>query len=1365
MNLKTTLALIVLAAAGGGWYLYRNVAARRPDAADQSQTLRTAHSDFQPERLARIEIARANDRIVFVHGTGWSLDGSWPARTPEVQQVVDAITGLSSRFEPITNPDKLNFSEYGLARDQQPVQVVVTVRAPDNKEQSHTLLFGEPPNDSTGNPFTKPTYLRMDEQTEVIRLAPGVKAILNRPRETYLKRQLFPEIERVKLDAPRPSFPGEPESTVPVMLLLEAKEIAVTGPEGSWTLRRIGPRLPSSRSGGTTDMTLEKLAARWELTVPVTDRVDPDRLRPVLASVPELWVERFVDDPGQAKTGLDKPERTVAVQFDARPAVKLLIGSVSRIEERKAAAPAPPNPFTPPPPAPPAVREEYRYAKLPDNPQVFEVKSDKFPDLFFAAVTLRDPKLLRFKPADVRRVEIARGEEKTVLAKEGDRWDLVEPVKVVADAPKVTELIDRIAELQASGPDLLDATDLKPLGLDAANGPQITLSFAEKDKPNAPQTLTLKLGKRDEEKKKLAVQASGNARVAMISDEFWKLYDRSALAYRGKRLLDSVPAKIATIAIQRGQEAFTLAQKDGGWSLTSPISANADPSKTGVMANDLARLDAVEFIADAAKPEELPKYGLDKPTASAMLNFNDGSPAKTLQLGVGREGKPEVYAKLADAPQVFTVRSAIRDEVDQPSLAFRPLQVWQFPAAEVSSIDVTRGAETYKLMKAVPSWRLIGPFDGNASSQAVQPLLGAAGTLRAERYETHKADDLAKYGLLRPQLQIGVSTPAGAKTALIGNSTGPNAKSRFAKLADADAVFVVPESVVAAIDRPAIDLLDRQLLSLNVNQIAELKGVGSDGNWSLRRNDGTWTIQSLKPPAPADRAAADDCARIWANVQATRFVEIGSRTDFARYGLDRPRASATAVLSSQAAAGETHTIAVGDKSRDADAYFVRVDQTQGVAEVPSAVARQLIHGELDFVNRDLLSFDVGQLVAIKRHGGVELELTKGADGWTSVKPAGQKLDQVGMEELAERLAHLRVTRVIAIDADDPSRYGLDKPLVTVTLALRGSDGQVSEKSIELGRTVAARYDEPDGSRYVRLAGSRVVGILPPVVADRLVGESLRFRDRQIARFPDADRIILERGPRRIAFAKADGPWKVTEPLATEAETAELDDLVNSIARLRADELVAERPADLRKYGLDAPEARWRFFSGEREVLNLLIGKADGSSGRRFAKLADGDIVFLLDASLSNHLLAEHRKRSLWSGIDAAQVETLVYGVGDKMLVLQKIANAWQVPGKPEQSVNMTTVTDLLSAFANLKVERYIADKDADLKRFGLQPPARTIVVRPGTGNPQTLYLGAFEPGSKRIYARIYDPSRSDVFVLTESDSGKLFKDLADFTAK
>jgi hypothetical protein len=648
----------------------------------------------------------------------------------------------------------------------------------------------------------------------------------------------------------------------------------------------------------------------------------------------------------------------------------------------------------------------------------------------------------------------------------------------------------------------------------------------------------------------------------------------------------------------------------------------------------------------------------------------------------------------------------------------------------------------------------------------VQPLLGAAATLRAERYETHRADNLAKYGLARPQLGLGVGSATATKRVLIGNSTAPNAKSRYAKLADNDAVFVISDSVATAADRPAIDLLDRQLLNLNVNLISELKGSGEDGDWSLKRADGTWTIQSVKPPQPADRLAAEESLRIWANVQATKFVEIGPQTNFGRYGLDRPTGMATAILTPAAgAAPESHTLAVGNKLRDADAYFVRVDNSQGVAELPGAVARQVIHGELDFVNRDLLAFDPAQLVGVKRQGGAELELAKAADGWAFVKPAGQKLDAIGMDELVDRLARLRLARVISLDAKDPSRYGLDKPLVTVTLVLRSADGQSSEKTIEIGRTVAARYDEPDGSRYVRLAGSNVVGILPPAIGEKLVADPIRFRDRQIARFADTDRAIVERGGRRLTFAKADGAWKVTEPLSADAESAELDDMINALGRLRADELVAERPQDLKKFGLDAPDSRWRFTAGDRDVLNLIVGKLDGTTGRRYAKLADSDVVFLLDAPLSTRLTAEYRKRSLWSGVDAGQVETLIYGVGDKTLVFQKVDNNWQLSGRPDQTVNAATINDLLAAFANLKVERYVVDKDADLKRYGFQPPQRTIVVRPKTGNPQTLYLGYAEPGSKRLFARVYDPARSDVFLISEADSAKLLRDAADFGVK
>src|SRR5205823_562829 len=112
------------------------------------------------------------------------------------------------------------------------------------------------------------------------------------------------------------------------------------------------------------------------------------------------------------------------------------------------------------------------------------------------------------------------------------------------------------------------------------------------------------------------------------------------------------------------------------------------------------------------------------------------------------------------------------------------------------------------------------------------------------------------------------------------------------------------------------------------------------------------------------------------------------------------------------------------------------------------------------------------------------------------------------------------------------------------------------------------------------------------------------------------------------------------------EQNDLDDFVNAVARLRADRLVAEKPADLNPYGLDKPTATWRFFSGDKEVLGLVIGshpdaKGGGKDKRAYAKLTNSNLVFLLDAPTTTRVLAEYRSKTLWpTSLDSAQVETL-----------------------------------------------------------------------------------------------------------------------------
>ena len=1357
MSWKTTLLLIVLAAGGAGWFLYRHAAGPPP-----APSGRVA---LPFDRLTRVEIVRGDERIVLVRGNGWSLEGGWPARAAEVQQVLDVLRGLDSRFEPIelARPDDL--ARYGLKRDAGAVQVNLTFSAPNGTEQRHTLLFGEGA-PTSGNPFTRPTYVRIDAQTEILRLAPGVLAVLDRPREAYSKRQLFPEVERVRMDAARPAFPGEPDAAAPVLLLLDARQVAATEADGSWTLRRTAPRRTPPRSASAMELSPEQLAAGWELSAPVVDRVDPERLRGVLAAVPEIWVERFVESVDPAQAGLDPPERTLSVEFDERPPVTIQIGRVSRVEERKPPAP-PANPLAPPPPAPLPVREEFRYARLPGQPQVFEIKADRWLDLFPSLATLRDPRLFRFRAENVRRVELVRPGERFVLAQSDGKWKLTEPSPAEADPGRVAELIDRIGELQAAGGDILDHVDLKAWSLEpSATAPHVALTVADKDKPDAVETLTLWVGKRDEAKKRVAVQVAGNPRVALIRDEFLRLFDRPAVAYRSRRVLDVPPASIAGIAVARADDPYALTRSPGAWSLSAPVSATADAAKANLLANDLARLDAVDFVTDAPKPDDLARFGLDAAPLSVTLTFADGSAPRTLLIGSAREGKPEYYARWTDSPLVFTIRAALRETLNSPSLAWRPLMVWQVPADAVTAIEVKRGGDQIRAARSDGQWKLTEPAAAPASAESVDAVVRALATLRAERYETHSAGNVAQYGLDRPALRATIAAQGRDHSLLIGATVAGSAGRRYAKTADSDAVFVVPDSLLAAVDRPTLDWVDRRLLTVDVARVVEISGASVDEQWTLKPASNGWTIASLKPPLPADRAVVDALLRSLAEVQAKRVVAFSSPVMLERYGLDRPATTVTVVTGSAPSGAEplTQTLTVSAIQDDAGVAYARVGGSAAIGEVAAALARQWIRSDLDFADRNLINVDPARVIGLGRRGGTDLELARSADGWTMTRPPDSAVDQRAIEQLIGQLARLRVARVIDLNASNLAKYGLDSPTV-VTLRLRAEPGAANEIVIAIGRPVAARYNEPEGARYVRVDGSPVIGILPASLSKFLTAEPFAFRDRTLARFDDADRAVVERASRRCVFVKQDGGWRMTEPLAAEAEQSELDALVGAASRLRADEFVADRPTDLRKFGLDAPEARWRFIARDRDVLDLLVGVAESDGDRRFAKLAGRDVVFLLDPELSKRLVAEYRRRSLWPAADPEQIETLIYGAGDKTLVLQRTETGWQIPGRPDQAINAAAVNDLVKTLAQLRADRFVADKAADLAQYGLQTPARTLVFRPRNGQPRTLYLGNAERGTKQLYARVYDPSRSDVFVISTEDSAKLLRDFSELLGR
>lgn len=1364
MRFATTLILILLVLAGAAlWWSWDSVAPRLgwvpPPAAEQGVTAGDLAA-IAPSTLRRIEF---NDVRLERDGKVWNLPGGWPTRKAEVDRLITLLSGVESRFAPVPIGDP---SEFGLSANQKPVTVRVALAA-GPAERNLTLTFGEPAEGD--NRFVRPTYVRVDDKPEVLRLAPGLIDQFRKTRDDFLRRQLFPDVARVKLgDAGRPAVGGEPELPPPAIALIDAKELAVSGPDGTWSLRKAATDL-SNHLVAPTSTTPEKLAAQWELTSPMTDHVDPDRLKGVLAAVPDLWVEAFVLEADLQKTGLDKPERTVSVKSGDRE-LKLLIGNVSRVKETKPPAPPPANPFAPPPPPVAPTREEYRYAKLPNNPQIFEVRTDKFGDLFVKPSELRDPKLARFKASDVNKLEIALPSAALTLTKDGDgKWQMTQPFAAAADTSSVTELLDKLSGLQARGPDVIDAADRKPYGLDDSAKPiLITLTLSEGEAGAAGRVVGFRLGKTDDAKKKLYMQAVGIGRVDAVADDLLKLVDRPAVAYRSRRIIDVPVRQLASMSIERPVDPFALQQIEGVWSLTQPVAAKADAGKASSLAGDLARLEATEFVSVNPTAEELKKYGLDSPVLKLTLTFADASmQPKTLLFGAAREGKSEVYAKLADAPDVFAVRLPVKDAVDQPSLAYRPLQLWQVAGNQVQVIEVERGAEKFTVRRDGAFWKVAGPFAATAYLPAVQPLLDVAAAPKAERYEAH-AGDLAKYGLDHPAEILRAALkpdrpddPAGTKEIQFGKPVVDGQPARFARLTDQPGVFVIGGSAAEAVARPALDLLDRKLLAIDPRQVTKLDGTGPGGAWSARRDGDKWIIDSMNPAASGDRAVVDAMIGTLADLQALKFAAY-SPPDWAKFGLDKP----TATLTVTVAAGDkpvSHTIALGMHPEPSDRQrFARIDNGAAVAVLSSTVTTELARPVLELVDRGIFKFDPKTLTGVLRRIGEQELLLQKTDGqWKIVKPEpAAAADEPALAEMAERFGALRAVRVAALGAKELKPFGLDVPAATLILQRTGTPG-AADWQLKIGAAT-------DGGRFAA-AGTDTVFVLPDSKADplatRLLADPIKFRDRALARFNDADRIIVSHGGRAATFSRRDGFWKMTAPMAADAESGEIDELVLAAGRLRADELIADKPADLAPYGLEKPQADLQFFLGDNEVLHLLVGTRD-ADGRVAVKLAGGDSVARLDAGLSNRVLGEFRKRALWSNLDAASVDTLIVnaGVGGTPLILNKSDAGWQSAERSDQRVNTEAVNGLLATLAGLRVERFIVDQKGDLQLYGLEPPVRVIVVKSRGGQATTLHLGRLEGDSKRAYATVPGGDGA-VVVLSEADSAKLLTPTAELVRR
>jgi hypothetical protein len=267
--------------------------------------------------------------------------------------------------------------------------------------------------------------------------------------------------------------------------------------------------------------------------------------------------------------------------------------------------------------------------------------------------------------------------------------------------------------------------------------------------------------------------------------------------------------------------------------------------------------------------------------------------------------------------------------------------------------------------------------------------------------------------------------------------------------------------------------------------------------------------------------------------------------------------------------------------------------------------------------------------------------------------------------------------------------------------------------------------------------------------------STELEDRGDKVFPGfdrdrVDRIVLGQGDDRIELEReaaespdADlpgtvGRWRLRHPREIEADPEAVDSLLSALDWLEKRRTLTESGAAKQaRFGLDHPQRRVEFRLRGRDVVVLIGGEAPGEALYLAVEGRD-DTVHVVDQEFLEQVskeVGELRDRRLTS-VRVRDVQAV--RVTGRFHARRGGPHRWDLVTPDEMRADAGAIEDVIRNIEGLRAARYVADdvQDADLRRYGLDAPAREVTLRlEGRAEPVVLrFGGACQDHADEVYA-------------------------------
>jgi len=415
-------------------------------------------------------------------------------------------------------------------------------------------------------------------------------------------------------------------------------------------------------------------------------------------------------------------------------------------------------------------------------------------------------------------------------------------------------------------------------------------------------------------------------------------------------------------------------------------------------------------------------------------------------------------------------------ELERPPASETPPneQLFEWEADAITGLTIDSGGETTVLSRTADGdgWQVTAPVSAAADETQISSITSALESLEVPRVISDAAPDLAPFGLVSPEVEVGISVSGDSQGGrlLIGDAT-PTGGERYAKLADSDRVFLVASYLNTTLGRSTFDLRDKTILSFENSDVEQFE-IDSDRSMRFTKDQNEWRM--VEPwSVRADFSTVEGTVGRLGSGQMRSIATEGpdesepEEDPLAMYGLTEPRLSATVRLGSASA-----TLLVGNATADGT-YYAKDSSRPVIFTVDSTLVDDLGRDSGEYRTKGLFDFRPFNAARVEIERTDETIVFEKSDGdsddgeesWTRVGSGSAAIDRSKMDDFLSALSGLSADSFVESRNDED--LGADNVLATIRVQFgtTSQDGdETEEEQVTLWRTEDATYgvhgDEP-----------------------------------------------------------------------------------------------------------------------------------------------------------------------------------------------------------------------------------------------------------------------------------------------------------------